>query len=97
MSPMSDMSLLLLLVLPSLVLGHGNMVHPPNWFDTDGIMGMNSGAQCSSGSDLNIPGVVAGDGVACMWFTNQTFVEEDTLPVYMRTFDGYIPEYGDIF
>ena len=82
------MSLLLLLVLPSLVLGHGNMVHPPNWFDTNGEVGMYEGAQCFGGYSLDIPGVV--QGTSCLWFNNYTFVEEETLPVYMRTFDGYI-------
>ena len=91
---MTYMSLLLLLVLPTLVLGHGNIVHPPNWFDRDGAIGMSPGLQCAQGYGLNITGVVTPFETSCFWFNNYTFVEEETLPEYMRTYDGYKIEEG---
>jgi len=81
------MSLLFLLVLPT-VLGHGNMVMPKNWFDTNGKIGWGDARPCRAGYKLNITG--AKIGAACMWFTNNTFIPgKETLPREMRTYhDG---------
>jgi hypothetical protein len=97
------MSLLFLLVLPT-VLGHGNMVMPKNWFDTNGKIGWGDARPCRAGYKLNITGVKI--GAACMWFTNNTFIPgKETLPREMRTYHdgcnhtayGCDPQFLDIY
>jgi len=46
--------------------GHGNMVWPATWFDPNGAHGAESYGTCATGG--------------CMWFTNNTFVKEITMP-----------------
>ena len=95
------MSLLFLLILPTTVLGHGNMVIPKSWFDTKGLIGWANGTNCQAGENLNIPG--AKSPQACMWFTNNTYIPGlETLPREMKTFhDGIFPgpvvPYPDIY
>ena len=98
------MSLLFLLILPTTVLGHGNMVMPKNWFDTNGDIGWGDGVACRAGSKLNITG--ANNPKACFWFTNNTFIPgPETLPREMRTYHdglvqaahGYVPPFPDIY
>jgi hypothetical protein len=55
--------------------GHGNIVHPPTWFDPDGTIGMTKGLQCIAGcTGKSAPGQIEKtQGCACEWYTNHTF------------------------
>lgn len=76
--------LLLLSALPCIV-AHGNMVHPPTWFDAGGEIGMKPGQQCHAGHDLHGHGVLHGS--ACMWYSNYTFIPgEQTLDPTLWTY-----------
>jgi len=57
------------------VNGHANMVLPHTWFDAGGLVGATAYDHCRSTD-------------ACMWFTNNTFVEKATMPFNskMRTY-----------
>ena len=66
---------------PPLVVGHGNMVWPPTWFDTNGDVGLSPG------------GFMMKD--QSMWFSNWTFIPgEATLDPALYTVLDY---HGDAY
>ena len=66
---------------PLLVVGHGNMVWPPTWFDTNGDVGLSPG------------GFMMKD--QSMWFSNWTFIPgEATLDHALYTVLDY---HGDAY
>lgn len=75
-----------LIIIPTLLIGvhgHGNMVWPYNWMDTDGNVGMLPGGHCAAYGGIEI---ATGN---CMWFTNFTFHNGPaTLPDEMRTYQN---------
>jgi len=86
----------LVLLLPSLVLGHGNMVWPPVWWDVRGEVGLGEGQHCSAGHQYIFYDDPGKAGVNCMWYTNFThIVGESTLDPSLWTFpnieEGYKP------
>merc|ERR1712156_616632 len=79
----------LLTTLPFLLLGvdgHGNMVWPPIWLDSEGSIGLQPGGQCWAAGGTTTPN--------CMWFTNFTFTDgEVRLPEWLRTYNDVYPGY----
>ena len=69
-----------------LVSGHGNMVHPPSWFDAGGKLGMGSGQQCAAGcTGKRAPGQLENaQGCACEWYSNYTFLPDGVEPTIAR-------------
>jgi len=62
------------------VLGLGNMVWPPTWWDRGGRAALRSKAQCEAGKYKYFRGDPAKTGGNCGWSTNNTFIEgEPTL------------------
>merc|ERR1711971_1267354 len=88
--------MLLLLLLPLSVSGHGNMVWPPVWWDVGGQVGLTPGASCYAGYDYTFLDDPGKTGANCMWYTNYThIVGEPTLAPEMRTFPKIEPQYQD--
>jgi len=79
----------LLATVPFLLLGvdgHGNMVWPPIWLDSEGSIGLQPGGQCWAAGGTTTPN--------CMWFTNFTFTDgEVRLPEWLRTYNDIYPGY----
>merc|ERR1712215_34270 len=90
-SPQLEMVLLILL-LPTTVHSHGNMVWPPVWWDAGGQVGLTAGQHCSAGAQYSFEGDPAKLGVNCMWYTNYTHIPgEKTLDSALRTFPNIQP------
>jgi len=89
-----DSALLSLVILSSLYIGlfygHGSMVKPYTWIDTDGVVGMKPFESCHAGAnlDVGIPG--HGQGLSCFWFNNFTFIPgEKTLSYSMSSWPQF--------
>merc|ERR550519_1205976 len=68
------MMFLLFPLFPLSVLGHGNMVWPPVWWDRGGNIGLKKGQHCVAGYQYIFYDDPAKAGVNCMWYTNFTHI-----------------------
>jgi len=87
---MHSFSILSVAVLAGFILhpaqGHGSMVKPYSWVDTGGNVGMEPYSSCLAGREIDVGIPNYGQGVACFWFTNYTFIPgEKTLDPSMST------------
>jgi len=87
-------SLVLGAALPA-VRGHGNMIWPPVWQDSNATYGLTKYSIFSIGNDLNWYDDPQKNGNVLMWYSNKVNIPEDVepiLPDYMRTWANSTPE-----